>query len=184
MKSRKLLMLVFLGVGAIAIGWVYESRKPPAEDKESMLIPDDIDYYLSNLHYREINADGELEFEFHSPRLEHYPLNDISSIEKPSIQIHGDEPWRVDSLDGEFRHQKEILHLSRQVVMQKQGKLPMQVYGESLVFESRRNRITSDTDILVISAQGKLNAENAVFDLSEKIYRFNRARAVYRHDKS
>jgi lipopolysaccharide export system protein LptC len=184
MKSRLLLLLLFLGFGAIAIGWVFESSEQSPQEKASLLIPDDIDYFLTNMHYREMNAKGELDFEFQSPRLEHYPLNDVSSIEQPSMQIYGNDPWLVDSLSGEFQHRTEILHLTRQVVMQKQGASPMQVYGESIHFEPNRNRITADSDILMINPRGRINAERAVFDLARKIYRFTRARTVYNHEKS
>jgi LPS export ABC transporter protein LptC len=184
MKIRLLLLLVFLGFGAIAIGWVYESSERSPQEKASLLIPDDIDYFLTNMHYREMNTKGELDFEFQSPRLEHYPLNDVSSIEQPSMQIHGDDPWLVDSLSGEFQHREEILHLTRQVVMQKQGASPMQVYGESIRFEPNHDRITADSDILMINPRGRINAERAVFDLARKIYRFTKARAVYHHENS
>jgi len=183
-KSRVMLLLLFLGFGAVAIGWVYESSLRDPEKKVSMLIPDDIDYFLTNMHYRETDSQGELKFEFQSPRLEHHPLNDVSSIENPSMQIYGEDAWQVDSLAGEFQHQNYLLHLTQQVVLQKQEGVPMQVYGESIRFEPNQNRITADSDIMMVSPSGRLNAEAAVFDLTRGIHRFTRARAVYLHENS
>jgi LPS export ABC transporter protein LptC len=132
MKSRLLLLVLFLGVVAIAVGWVYQSTVAPVVEKEARLIRDDIDYFLTGVHYRELNSDGELSFEFRSPRLEHYPLNDVSSIEVPSMRIYTEsDPWSIDSLSGEYEHASNRLHLSRQVVMQRQGESPLQVYAES-----------------------------------------------------
>ena len=82
MKSRLLLLTLFVGVVAIAAGWIYQSSLLPVVQRETRPIRNDIDYFLTNMHYREMNADGELSFQFQSPRLEHYPLNDISSIEQ------------------------------------------------------------------------------------------------------
>jgi len=183
-KSRLLLLLLFLGLGAIAIGWVFESNIRIPQEKTSLLIPDDIDFFLTNMKYRELDDRGLLKYEFQSPRLEHYPLNDISSIEQPSMQIHGDDPWLVDSLNGEIQHRIDLLHLTRQVVMQKQGPSPMQVYGESIRFEPNRDLITADSDILIVNPLGRINAERAVFDLARKVYRFTRARAVYQNEDS
>lgn len=185
MKSRLLLLVLFLGLGAIAVGWVYESSLRPVVERARLPIPDDIDYFLTNMRYRQTNAQGELEFQFESPRLEHYPLNDVSSIEQPSMQIYDEKnPWLVDALAGEFQHGNNLLHLSRQVVMQKQGPSPLQVYGESIRFEPDREWISADSEILMVSPRGRIQARSAEFDLAARIYRFSGARATYRHEDS
>ena len=118
MKSRLLILVIILGFAAIAIGWVYESSLRPSEKQANLQFPDDIDYFLTDMHYRALNADGELDFEFLTPRLEHYPHNDVSSLETPSMQIHDpSSPWQIDALTGEYRHGDNLLQLNRQVVM-------------------------------------------------------------------
>ena len=185
MKSRLLLLMLFLGVVAIAVGWVYQSTVVPVVEKEARLIRDDIDYFLTNVHYRELDSDGEVSFQFQSPRLEHYPLNDVSSIEQPSMRIFTEsDPWSVDSLSGEYEHAANRLHLSREVVMQRRGDSPLQVYGESIRFEPDLELITADEDILMVRPQGRVSAEGGVFDLARGIYRLSRARGVYNHEDS
>ncbi len=185
MKSRLLLLMLFLGVVAIAVGWIYQSSVAPVVEQEARLIRDDIDSYLTNVHYRELNADGEISFQFNSPRLEHYPLNDVSSIEQPSMRIYTEsDPWSVDSLAGEFEHEGNRLHLSREVVMQRRGESPMQVFGESIRFEPDLDLITADEEILMVSPQGRVKAERGVFDLARRVYRLDRARGVYNHEDS
>jgi LPS export ABC transporter protein LptC len=179
------LLSLFLGVVAIAAGWIYQSSLLPVVERDTRLIRNDIDYFLTNMHYREMNADGELSFQFQSPRLEHYPLNDVSSIEQPSMQIYTrEDPWWVDSRAGEFRHADNQLHLTRQVVMQRQGESPLQVYGESFRFEPDLELITADEEVLMVSPQGRVTASSAVFDLARGVYRLTRARGVYRHEDS
>ena len=185
MKSRLFLLMIFLGFGAVAIGWVYESSLRPTQEKTSLLFPDDIDYFLTNMRYRELNADGDLDFEFYTPRLEHYPLGDISSIEVPSMQIETDTgPWQVDAITGEFRHQQNLLHLRQQVVMLKQGNAPMQVYTESISFEPVRQLVLAHSEILMLNRQARIKAQSAEFDLAAKVYRFDQARTVYRNEDS
>jgi LPS export ABC transporter protein LptC len=185
MKYRFFIFVIIFGFGAIAVGWVYESSLRPGEKRASLVFPDDIDYFLTNLRYRSLKADGKLDFQFTSPRLEHYPRDDTSSIEVPSMQIYNDiDPWQVDALTGEYQHGNNLLQLKQQVVMQKQGPSPMQVYTESISFEPDREMVSTDSEILMVSPQARIHAERAEFDLARKIYRFSKTRAVYSHEDS
>jgi LPS export ABC transporter protein LptC len=182
MKSRVFIFVIIFGFGAIAVGWVYESSLRPGEKKASQEFPDDIDYFLTDLRYRTLKADGTLDFQFLSPRLEHFPRNDISRIELPSMQIYDDiDPWQIDALIGEYRHGNNLLQLNQQVVMQKQGPSPMQVYTESISFEPDRDLVSTDSEILMVSPNARIRAQSAEFDLARKIYRFSKTRAIYNH---
>ena len=66
--------------------------------------------------------------------------------------------------------------------MLKQGDAPMQVYTESLSFEPDRELVRAESEIVMINRHGRIEAQRAEFDLAAKIYRFDRTRAVYRHD--
>jgi LPS export ABC transporter protein LptC len=184
-KSRWLIFVVIFGIAAIAVGWVYESNLRPQEKKAKLAIPDDIDYFLTNMNYRALDADGELDFQLHSPRLEHYPHNDVSNIEIPSMQVFTkSDPWQIDAITGEFLHRKNLMRLRQEVVMQKQGLQPMQVYTESIRFELNRDLVTAESDILMLSQQARIEAEHAVFDLAGKVYKFKKTRAVYHREDS
>ena len=105
MKSRFLALVIVLGIAAIAAGWIYESRLRPGSDRADLVIPDNIDYFLTRLRYRVMNSDGTLDYEFKSRRLEHYPRTDVSSIDLPSLQIRRSSgQWQVNSRSGEFIH--------------------------------------------------------------------------------
>ena len=185
MKPRLLVLVIILGIAAVALGWVYESRLRPQDDKAELIIPNNIDYFLTNLRYRAMNTEGNLDFEFNSPRLEHYPVNDVSNIDVPSIQICREaDHWLVDALNGEFRHQDNLLRLRNQVVIQKQGDNPFQMYTESIRFEPDLDLVTSEAKVLMRSKQTQIEAEQAIFDLSGKIYRFSKTRSVYSHGDS
>ena len=184
-KSRLLIFIVVFGIAAIAVGWVYESSLRPKEKQAQLDIPDDIDSFLTNMHYRAFNADGELDFHLYSPRLEHYPHNDVSNIEAPSMEVYTkSDPWQIDAITGEIQHRENLLRLRQEVVMQKQGAQPMQIYTESIRFEPDRDLVTAESDILMISQQARIEAERARFNLADKVYQFEKARAVYHHEDS
>lgn len=184
-KPRLLIFIVIFGIAAIAVGWVYESNLRPKEKEVQLVIPDDIDSFLTNMHYRALNADGELDFHLYSPRLEHYPHNDVSNIETPSMEVYTkSDPWQIDAITGEILHRENLMRLRQEVVMQKQGAQPMQVYTESIRFEPDRDLVTAESDILMISQQARIAAERAQFNLTDKVYQFEKARAVYHRDDS
>ncbi len=185
MKPRVLALVILLGIGAIAVGWIYESRLRQQIDRTELVIPDNIDYFLTNLRYRVLNRDGAIDFEFNSPRLEHYRRDDISSIEIPSLKIYRDaDHWQVDSRIGEFEHRLNLLRLRQQVVMQKQGDNPMRLYTESIRFEPERDRVSSEAEVTMLSDRLRIEAERAVFDLAAKVYRFSKIHAIYNNDGS
>lgn len=180
MKLRILVFVFVLGVGAIAAGWIYETRLRPITERADLVIPDNIDYYLTNLHYRSMNTDGYVDYEFNSPRLEHYPRTDVSTIEIPSLKIFRDrDQWQVDARNGEFEHQVNIFHLRESVVMKRQGDNPLRISTESISFEPDRDLVISDTRISMLSDQAMIEAEQAVLDLGDRVYRFNNTRTIY-----
>ena len=185
MKLRIMVLVLVLGIGAIAVGWIYESRLRPITERAELIIPDNIDYYLTNMRYRSMNTDGNVDYEFKSPRLEHYPGTDTSTIEIPSLQIFGDrDQWQVDANSGKFEHRDNILRLRERVVMQRQGDNPLRIKTESISFEPDRNLVISDTRISMYSNQAVIVAEQAVLDLAGKVYRFNNTRTTYYHGDS
>jgi len=185
MKPRLLILVIVLGIAAIALGWVYESRLRPQDEKAELIIPNNIDYFLTNLRYRVMNTEGVLDFEFNSPRLEHYPGTDVSNIDVPSMQIYREaDHWLVDALNGEFLHRDNVLRLRNQVVIQKQGDNPFQMYTEGIRFEPDLNLVTSEAKVLMRNKQARIEAEQAIFDLAGKIYRFNKTYSVYSHGDS
>ena len=185
MKSRILIFVVVVGIGAIASGWIYQSQSRTSDDRVELVIPDNIDYFLTNLNYRVINEAGKVDYEFQSRRLEHHNRNDVSLIEIPSLQIYRDsDQWQINSKQGELQHQTNLLWLRNQVVMQKFGDHPMQLYAEIIRFEPDRNLVTSESSILLESGNSRIEAEQATFDLDNNVYSLKKTKAIYYHGKS
>ena len=185
MKSRLMFFVVIFGLGAIAIGWIYESRLRPRVQQVELIVPDNIDYFLTNMSFSAFDANGRPDYEFVSRRLEHYPRDDTSRIENPSLQIFRDnERWQVDSETGEFLHRQNLLWLRNQVVMRKLGEQPISLYSEAMRFEPDRDLVASDTPVVMQSKSSRIEAEQAVFDLDGQVFRFTGARALYDDEQS
>lgn len=185
MRSRALIFVVVLGVIAVAAGWVYESQLRSRIETAEFTVPDSIDYFLTNLDYRAVDTNGDLDYEFSSRRLEHYPRNDVSLIEVPVLNIYRSSArWQVNALQGELQHKDNLLWLRDQVVMQKSGNDPFEVLTDSIRFEPERDLVSSEQAVLMRSNQARIEAEAAVFDLAARVYRLTRTRAIYYHGDS
>jgi len=185
MKSRALIFVLVLGIIAVAAGWIYESQLRSRIETVELIVPDNIDYFLTNLNYRAVNASGNLDYEFSSRRLEHYPRNDVSMIEVPALNIYRDSNhWRVNALQGELQHAGNLLWLREQVIMQKTGGDPFEILTESIRFEPGRDLVSSEKEVLMRSKQARIEAQAAVFDLAANVYTFTATRAVYYHGEN
>jgi len=185
MKSRALIFVVIVGFGAVAAGWIYQSQSRFEQGRAELVIPDNIDYFFTDLKYRVMTEAGTLDYEFQSKRLEHRPLNDVSHIEVPSLQIYRDAgQWQIDSQQGELQHQHNLLRLQDQVVMLRLGAHPMQIYTESIRFEPDRDTITSESSILMQSVNARIEAEQGIFDLANNVFSLTKARTIYYHGNS
>ena len=183
MKTRLLVFVLLLGIAAVIIGWLYESRLRDRIERAELVIPDDIDYFLTGLHYRAMNERGELDYEFRSRRLEHRRLTDTSDIVQPALEIHRDgDHWQVDAEHGEYRHRENLLDLERRVVMRKLGERPLRLESDRARFEPDLDRLTMLGNLVLRSDTAEIRADGAEFDLADGVYRLDNTRAIYRDD--
>ncbi len=183
MKSRLLIFIVLLGIAAVLIGWLYESRLRERIERAELIVPDDIDYFLTGLHFRAMDEHGALDYEFRSRRLEHRRVTDISDIEQPALEIYREgDRWQVDASRGEYRHRDNSLDLEERVVMQRLGARPLRLAGDRARFEPDLDRLSVAGNVVVVTEAAEIRAAGAEFDLAGGIYRLEKTRAVYRDD--
>jgi len=146
-------------------------------------MPDNIDFYLADFDYRAIDAAGRLDFAFESPRLAHYPRDDISRIEQPRVDIYrAGEHWRAHARNGSMQHRDNLIHLERDVVLRRQRGALLEMRSDRLRFEPDRDLVASESPVLMRSGASRIEADTATFDLANNIFRFNRARALYQDE--
>ena len=185
MNLRVIVAVVVFGIVAIALGWVYESQLKFKVPSAELVIPNNIDYYLTHIDYRVTNVEGNLDYEFSSPRLEHRPSTDISHIVSPAMQIYRvSEHWLVNSEQAQIQHRNNILMLQQNVVLQKLGDDPLHLTTETLQFEPDRDLVTMPEKVLIRSNSAQIEAEQATFNLNSKVYLLQKARTVYTNENS
>ena len=178
--------MVFITIlGAIAVGWVYESNSKDKITRPELEIPTDIDFFLSQLNYRVFNKSGSLDYQLQSPYLEHFIKDDISRIEHPMIRIYlasGD--WQVKASRGNIIHQQEWLELDKDVVMQKIGAELFQVQSDSIIFKPAQDLVSSKATVIINTGRAKITGDQAIFDLRNEVYSLKNTRAIYYHADS
>ena len=177
------IIMVFITVlGAIAVGWVYESRSKNNLVRAELEIPTDIDFFLSQLNYRVFNSSGGLDYQLQSPYLEHFIKNDISRIEQPIIQVYRDSgDWRVEALRGAILHRQEWVQLDNDVVMEKIGAESIRVRSDSIIFKPEQDQVTTKTTVIIESNGARITGDQAFFDLRNEVYSLTNTQAIYYH---
>lgn len=182
MKPLTGILILVAMLGAIAAGWIYESRSKQIAAGFELEIPTDIDFFLSQMNYRVFNKSGNLNYQLQSPYLEHYIKDDISRIEQPRVQMYRDRGnWQVHAQRGDILHQQEWLRLENNVVMQKLGTNAIQFRSESMLFKPDQDLVASESNVVIESLRSTISGDNAVFDLSNEVYSIKNTRAIYYH---
>ena len=178
-------MVIITVLGAIAVGWVYESRSKNNIARAELEIPTDIDFFLSQLNYRVFNKSGNLDYQLQSPYLEHFIKDDISRIEQLMMRIYRESGnWLLKALRGNILHQQEWVQLDKDVVMQKMGAESIQVLSDSIIFKPDQDLVSSKSTVIIETERAKITGDQAIFDLRNEIYSLKNTRAIYYHADS
>jgi len=175
-------MVLAAVLGAIAVGWIYQSRSKDTLATARLEIPTDIDFFMSQMDYRAFNESGNLDYQLQSPYLEHFIKDDISHLKQPVMFVYrATGNWRLKSMRGDIFHQQDWLQLDESVVMQKMGKNPILVRSESMLFKPEQDLVTIEDTVIIESGSAKISGENAIFDLAQEVYLLENTRAIYHH---
>jgi LPS export ABC transporter protein LptC len=177
------IIMIFITVlGAIAVGWIYESRSKDNLVRPELEIPTDIDFFLSQLNYRVFNRSGGLDYQLQSPYLEHFIKNDISRIKQPMIQVYRESgDWQLEALHGAILHRQEWVQFDNNVVMEKVGAESIRVRSDSIIFKPDQDQVSTKTTVIIESNGARITGDQAIFDLRNEVYSLNNTRAIYYH---
>ncbi len=179
----KLAHALFITTGiviALITGWFYDGEKLQ-HDSNPLVIPDNIDYYLSKVKIRSMNSEGTLHYQLNTPYLEHYIKQDSSQITKPHIKyISKGDHWVIDAATASLAHRTEIFELKDQVVLnQKSPSDTVSINTSLMVLDPLQDRINIPKPLTLKSNKMNLKASMATLDTENKLYQFSRVRAVY-----
>jgi len=183
-NSGFLLTVLALVSLAIGIGWFYDRKLEPATT-DALLLPDNIDYYLSKVNYRAMNLQGTIHYQLRSPYLEHYIREDTSHIQQPDIQLNGEvSAWQIRATKGILKHTEEIFELKQKVEMLRDSIVdPMRLNTELMVLRPQTNLVEIPSALTLISSQLQLQASSAMLDIDKNRYQFTRVKATHHSRK-
>ncbi len=180
MKGFHIFILVIGVAIAVSIGWFFDTR-PVISKTSELKVPDNIDYYLSGVHFKAFDQDGNPQYILQSPYLEHFIREDRSDINQPAIQYYSDDQrWHILARQGSLHHPTEIFQLSHQVEMQRLDEIdPIQLEAELMEFNPKQDLVNIPQSLTLKTDELQLQAESAIFDLQNKRHQLNRVQASY-----
>ncbi len=180
MKVVPLFFILLALIVALGIGWFID--KPPIlSSKNPLQVPDNIDYYFSDLNFSAFGQDGELSYQLKSPYLEHYIREDTSQISAPDIRYFGDNnKWQLSAMQGLLQHKGEIFELIKQARIHRiDAKDPLILTSEQIIFTPDAEQVVVPQKLRVKTNSLNLHADYAVMNLKNNQHEFRRVKAVY-----
>lgn len=118
------LAIILVALALIVLLWKSD------ESRESVLAeklrgPDEPDSFVVDGRFRSFNAEGKLQETIQSPRIEQFDDRDEAVMETPEARLidqSSGAPWRVTAEKGHYKLDKEVMHLSGNVVVIRSGK--------------------------------------------------------------
>ena len=181
MKPRLLLLILLLIGGALLIGWFYDEQSAMTQAREELQIPDNIDYYLSQVDYRAMNDQGQLNYRLQTPYLEHYIREDSSHIQQPRFQILGQpSQWDIRAEQAILQHREERFELKHQVELRRQSGSEALQLDTALMILLARDKIVDIPQALTLKTPTlDLQADSALIHINNELYQFTGVKATY-----
>ncbi len=183
MKQRLIYAITISLLGVVAFLNIKTNNNTIS--KPTIVIPNNIDYYLKNTRQKSYNKDGSIGFTLNSDLLEHYKKEDKSTLIKPDAEVRRKSSWRIKANKGDFDHPKEIINFSTNVQLDKleSGDI-FQVHANALLFNIQQDLVISESDVKVMADSWYLNAKSMTLDMNSEVHQFTQVTARYRHDKN
>lgn len=180
MKPLHVLAIVLLIVGALSLGWFFDTQSPLLIENP-LEVPENIDYYLSGVRYRAMNGEGSIRYQLDSPYLEHFIQEDISVIRQPFIDYQGKpQRWTLSAQQGVLQHQSEVFELQEQVNLTRfDANDRMQLSTERMILTTQNDLVVIPQRLQLSTGSLQLQANSATLDVSNNQYRFNGVKATY-----
>ncbi|MFT5503004.1 MAG: LPS export ABC transporter protein LptC [Gammaproteobacteria bacterium] len=185
MNIRFIFAALLAGIIAVFSGWFYETQSEDSIGLANSDFPVEIDYFLKKVSIRVTSQSGSLDYVLKSPYLEHLNVEDISRIQDPDVSVYRNQDnWQVNADKGELFHQINWLQLQSNARLQRLGGDLFEVTSNSLLFEPDKDLVAANEALIMRTKGAEIHAEQAVFDLKQKIYRLQKTIAIYHNDET
>lgn len=125
LRYRALLVLLCLYVGAVILDQTINPDQANLNPTPQLNEPD---LYMIKASISQINSRGELQSKIAAERFTHYPLTDVTALDRPNLELFAqdsDMPWTISSSQGRLlegsKYRKQAVELWNSVLAEKRG---------------------------------------------------------------
>lgn len=170
-NQRQRLIGTALLLAAMVSSWlVFQTSLYQVLDK--IIDEHQADAFMENVHAIHFDELGKIEAEFFSPQMRHYPIHNMTKMDKPRFIIHVEDraPWEITALNGKAYQGIKRLALWNQVV----GYEPKSIHNAEstiktdsmMVFPSQKYAQT-DNEVIAMQPGLTVRSMGAHVDLSK-----------------
>jgi len=185
MKQRFLFIFMLTLVVAVVAGWFFDRKNLPIV-QNPLQIPDNIDYYLTEVKIKTFDQQGSPSYQLNSPYLEHFVREDISIIQQPDIRYFDtNADWIITADQGKLMHKSETVELHRKASIQRnQIRGSMHLTSEQMIFNPDQETVKLPVALRMQNENLDLKAQSAMLDMKNEHHVFQGVNATYRTEKT
>ena len=160
MSQRLIITLFGACLIAAAIGLIRFTDSTTTTDKQhnslASLLPD---FIIKDFNSQQFDSTGKLQYEMDAKKLTHYPLNDVTELSLPTMNLKGEESsyWAIQAKRGFIASEGNLIELKGDVTLTKQLSP-----GDALLHKQDKQAqpITMLTDTLLVHLDKKIAETN------------------------
>ena len=130
MIGKRLLLVLALIILSAVSGWMLDTFSPPAKKVEQPLRHDP-DYYMDDFNAITMNVSGDPRYSLQAKRLNHYPDDDTTELNRPHLEIHQEDAslWKIDADRGWISSDGELILLLGGVHIHRSSSMDARTYS-------------------------------------------------------
>lgn len=178
MNRRTLLLVSAMAVLAAASTWLSRENKQEAKQAVNNEVPD---YFVGDFTATQMGPDGRPVRRLEAENLSHFPDTRIL-VTNPHLTLYQEtgNPWEVTSRTGALDDQGDLVQLSGDVHLFRQGPEPADVVTQTLRIQPPIHYAETDDPITFTSSQGRVNAVGMQAWLEEqRVLLRSRVKGIY-----
>lgn len=143
------------------------------------------DFFLEDFRTRQYGETGRLRYRFNGQRLEHFPADDSTLINQPSMILHDDTgpSWRITAVTGEAGSEElDEIRLTGHVEITRDtagGNPPVQITTASLLLKPKMEFVQSEDMITLTQPGVQLVAQSLEARLEQGQFKLHNVQGRY-----
>lgn len=164
MNNRTIIIVCFIILIAGATNWLMDQNVTRTEPEDPSA--NDPDLYMLDADITRFDDTGEIQHKLRASRFTHFPVNDITTLEHPNLDLFSDDdgPWNIAARNGrllpESTHDDQLVELWDHVIAVKETRTGdfINIQTESLFIFPRKDYAETDQKVYIDDDSGRTTA--------------------------